>query len=72
MGQGDDDILTLQWYGKQDPQRENRVTFKENDLDIWQMPKASFRCQLSQGDRDRCDLIFKDMVKVRFLVVDLD
>ncbi|ORY21517.1 hypothetical protein BCR39DRAFT_553373 [Naematelia encephala] len=56
-------VIHLRWYGKQDPQRDNRVIFDNKKLDMWGMPSPSFQCKLSGGDQERGEKIFADMLK---------
>ncbi|KAK4702938.1 bifunctional polynucleotide phosphatase/kinase, partial [Phenoliferia sp. Uapishka_3] len=54
-------IIHLRWYTKQDPRRENRVTFDPEKLDIWGLPAPSFTCSLSNADKARNELSMADM-----------
>ena len=58
------DRTEAQWYGKQDPQRDNRIIFDDKQLDIWGLPSLSFACKLSKNDNERCERIYADMIKV--------
>ncbi|CAD6586338.1 MAG: Pyranose 2-oxidase [Tremellales sp. Tagirdzhanova-0007] len=56
-------VIHLRWYGKQDPQRDNRIIFDDKQLDIWGLPSLSFACKLSKNDNERCERIYADMIK---------
>jgi pyranose oxidase len=56
-------IVDLRWFGIADPRPDNRVTFSERIIDIFEMPQPTFQFSLSAEDRQRQHLMMRDMLR---------
>lgn len=54
-------IVDLRWFGLVDPRSENRVCFSDTAQDTFGMPQPSFELSLSEDDRQRQQLMMRDM-----------
>jgi pyranose oxidase len=56
-------IVDLRWFGRIEPNPENRVEFSEKIQDAFGMPQPTFHFELSKKDGERQHEMMKDMLK---------
>jgi pyranose oxidase len=54
-------VVDLRWFGRVDPNPDNRVTFADDLNDTYGMPKPIFDFRLSADDRRRSHLMMNDL-----------
>jgi pyranose oxidase len=54
-------VVDLRWFGLVEPQPENRVCFSDTARDLFGMPQPNFEFSLGGADRERQQLMMRDM-----------